>query len=326
MIACVPLSSAFRLEGLALETSNGGEPEMSKKMEKVAVNGSGILGTQNAMMAVYGGYTVKIFDPQADAFSATYNKLKNDLSSKGFTPFIPWDQWEKCKSSVQQAASLDEAVKDAQLVIEAAPENVDLKNKIFAELGRIAPPDAILATNSSSIPVSRMEASSGRPERCLNIHFYFPLQGVNMVDIMGGTKTLPEVFQAGVEWIKSIGCIPLKVNKEILGFCFNRVWRAIKRETLYIWGNGFVDYRDSDRGWMVFTKMNEGPFAIMDKVGLDVVYDIEMVYYKESGDPKDKPPEALLEKIKRGELGVKSGKGFYTYPNPEYLQPGFLKD
>jgi 3-hydroxybutyryl-CoA dehydrogenase len=145
-----------------------------------------------------------------------------------------------------------------------------------------------------------------------------------MVDIMGGTKTLPEVFQTGVDWIKSIGCIPLKVNKEILGFCFNRVWRAIKKETLFMWGNGYVDYRDSDRGWMVFTKMKEGPFAIMDKVGLDVVYDIEMVYYNESKDPKDKPPDALLEKIKRRELGVKSGKGFYTYPDPEYLQPDFL--
>jgi len=298
---------------------------MTKKLEKIAINGSGILGTQIAMMAVYGGCTVKIFDPLADAFMATYNKLKNDLRSKNITPFIPWDSWERCKSAVQQAGSLEEAVKDAQLVIEAAPENVELKNKIFTELGRKAPPDAILATNSSSIPVSRLEASSGRPERCLNIHFYFPLQGVNMVDIMGGTKTLPEVFQAGVDWIKSIGCIALKVNKEILGFCFNRVWRAIKRETLYMWGNGFVDYRDSDRGWMVFTGMNEGPFAIMDKVGLDVVYDIEMVYYKESGDPRDKPPDALLEKVRRGELGVKSGKGFYSYPNPEYLQPDFLK-
>ncbi len=91
-----------------------------------------------------------------------------------------------------------------------------------------------------------------------------------------------------------------------------------------MWGNGFVDYRDSDRGWMVFTKMKEGPFAIMDKVGLDVVYDIEMVYYNESKDPKDKPPDALLEKIKRGELGVKTLKGFYTYPDPEYLKPEFL--
>ncbi len=298
---------------------------MSLKLERVAIIGSGILGTQIALVAAYAGYNVKIFDPREDAFSATYKKIKDDLRSKNITPFIPWDQWERCKSSVQKASSLDEAVKDAHLVIESATENVTLKNEIFAELGKKAPPDAILATNSSSIPVSKMETSSGRPERCLNIHFYFPLQGTNMVDIMGGTKTLPEVFQTGVDWIKSIGCIPLKVNKEILGFCFNRIWRAIKKEALYMWGNGFVDYRDTDRGWMVFTRMTEGPFAIMDKVGLDVVYDIEMVYYNESGDPKDKPPDALLEKIKRGELGVKSGKGFYTYPDPEYLKPGFLK-
>ncbi|HYA41865.1 MAG TPA: 3-hydroxyacyl-CoA dehydrogenase NAD-binding domain-containing protein [Syntrophobacteraceae bacterium] len=298
---------------------------MSEKLKNVAIIGSGWLGAQIALIAAYGGFRVKIFDQLENAFSTTFDKLKKDLISKNISPFIPWDRWEGCRAAVQQAGSLDEAVADAQFVIEAAPENVELKNKIFAELGGKAPPEAIFATNSSSIPVSKLEASSGRPERCLNIHFYFPLQGVNMVDIMGGTKTLPEVFQAGVNWIKSVGFIPLKVNKEILGFCFNRIWRAIKRETLYMWGNGFVDYRDSDRGWMVFTGMNEGPFAIMDKVGLDVVYDIEMVYYNESGDPKDKPPDALFEKVKRGELGVKSGRGFYSYPNPEYLEPDFLK-
>jgi len=114
------------------------------------------------------------------------------------------------------------------------------------------------------------------------------------------------------------------VKKEILGFCFNRVWRAIKKEALYTWGNGFVDFRDVDRAWMVFTGMKEGPFAIMDKVGLDVIHDIEMVYYRDSNDPKDKPPDALLEMIKRGDLGVKSGKGFYTYPDPEFLHTDFM--
>jgi 3-hydroxybutyryl-CoA dehydrogenase len=215
-------------------------------------------------------------------------------------------------------------LQDAELVIEAAPENVDLKNKIFKELGRKAPPKAILATNSSSIPVSRMEISNGRPERCLNIHFYCPVEGVNMVDIMSGTMTLPDVEEKGVPWIRSIGCIPLRVKKEILGFCFNRVWRTIKREALYLWANGFVDFRDTDRAWMVFTKMKEGPLALMDKVGLDVVYEIEMTYYRDSNDPKDRPPDALLEMVRRGELGIKSGKGFYTYPDPEYLQPDFL--
>jgi 3-hydroxybutyryl-CoA dehydrogenase len=220
---------------------------------------------------------------------------------------------------------LGEAVKDADLVIESVPENRELKTAVFKELGEKAAVGAILATNSSSMPVSRFEEVSGRPERCLNIHFYFPLQGVNMVDLMGGTRTLPEVLKKGADWIRSIGFIPLTVNKELLGFCFNRVWRAIKRETLYMWGNGFVDFQDVERAWMVFTGMKEGPFALMDKVGLDVIWDIEMVYYNDSKDPKDHPPQALRDKIERGELGVKSGKGFYTYPSPAFLSPDFLK-
>ncbi len=297
---------------------------MGKPLEKVAVVGTGILGAQIAMLAVHAGYRVKIFDPREEAFIETYNKIQADLKAKDMTPFIPWEDWEACKQAIQRTTELGEAVEEAELVIEAVPENLDLKRQVFRELGQKAPPGAILATNSSSMPVSKFEENSGRPERCLNIHFYFPLQGINMVDIMGGTKTLPEVMQTGIDWIRSIDCIPLTVKKEILGFCFNRVWRAIKREVLYMWGNGFVDFRDVDRAWMVFTGMKEGPFALMDKVGLEVIHDIEMVYYHDSNDPEDKPPDALLEMVKRGDLGVKSGKGFYTYPDPEFLRTGFM--
>jgi 3-hydroxybutyryl-CoA dehydrogenase len=201
---------------------------------------------------------------------------------------------------------------------------VEVKRKVFKQLGENAPAKAIFASNSSSIPVSRMEESSGRPERCINTHFYQPLAGMNITDLMPGTKTLPDVMETGEEWIRSVGCVPLKVKKEILGFCFNSVWRAIKKQSLYMWGNDFVDFRDIDRAWCIFTTMKRGPFGIMDEVGLDTVYNIEMVYYNESKDPKDKPPEALMEKIKKGELGVKSGKGFYAYPNPEFLKPDFL--
>ena len=294
-------------------------------LRKVALVGTGFLGTQIAMLAVNAGYEVMAHDQREGAFEQTCNKILSDLKKKDVTPLIPWEKWESCKRNVQLVMDLGMAVRDADLVIEAVPEDVQLKNEIFAQIGRKAPPRAILATNSSSIPVSKMEASSGRPERCLNIHFYFPLEGVNMVDIMGGTKTLPEVMDRAAAWIRSLGCIPLPVKKEILGFCFNRVWRAIKREALYVWANGFVDFRDVDRAWMVFTKMKEGPFGLMDKVGLDVVYGIETVYYRDSNDPRDRPPDALLAMIKRDELGVKSGKGFYTYPDPEFLQPDFLK-
>jgi 3-hydroxybutyryl-CoA dehydrogenase len=151
-----------------------------------------------------------------------------------------------------------------------------------------------------------------------------PLQGVNLADLMGGTKTLPEVMDKCDEWIRSIGHVPLRVNKETLGFCFNNVWRAIKKQTLYMWANGFVDFRDIDRAWRILWGTKLAPFGLMDTVGLDTVYNIEMVYYNESKDPRDKPPDELMEKIKKGELGVKTGKGFYTYPDPEYLRPDFL--
>jgi 3-hydroxybutyryl-CoA dehydrogenase len=299
---------------------------MAKPFQKVAVVGAGTLGAQIALLAAHAGYSVSVFDQQPGAFDAMIQKLQADLKAKQLTPFIEFDQWDVCRRQIQQFEKLDAAVNAADLVIEAVPENLELKCKVFRQLGAIAPPEAVLATNSSSIPVSHLEQSSGRPERCLNLHFYMALQGMNMADVMGGTHTLPEVMEKGISWVRSLGCIPLTVKKELLGFCFNRVWRAVKREVLYMWANDFVDFRDVDRAWMKFTGREDlpGPFGLMDNVGLDVIYDIEMVYYRNSNDPKDHPPEALKQKIDKGELGVKSGRGFYTYPNPEYLQDDFL--
>jgi len=297
---------------------------MTQKIKKVAVVGTGLLGTQIAMLSGHAGYNVSVYDARGGAFDEAYEKLYADLKAKGFDPFIPWDHWEKSKRAIQFSTNLGEALKEADLVVEAVTEDVELKRQVFKKMGEHAPARAILASNSSSLPISRMEQSSGRPERCINTHFYAPLQGMIMTDLMPGTKTLPEVMKKGEEWIRSLGCIPLTVKKETLGFCFNSVWRAIKKQCLYMWGNDIVDFRDIDRAWRVFTNMKVGPFALMDSVGLDTVYNIELVYYGESKDPKDKPPEALMEKIKKGELGVKSGKGFYEYPNPEFLRPDFL--
>jgi len=296
---------------------------MSKPVEGVAVVGMGTMGTQIAMLAANAGYRVKVFDIRKRAFEET---LQHFRQTNVIESLVPLSRWQACKGKIQQLTDLDEAIRDAELVIEAIPENLDLKRRAFQELGQKAPPQAILATNSSSLPVSRLEESSGRPERCLNLHFYI---GMDMADVMGGTRTLPEVMEKGINWVCSLGCIPLTVKKELLGFCFNRVWRAVKREALHMWANGFVDFRDVDRAWMVFNGMKGGPrpfgpFGLMDQVGLDVIYAIEMVYYRDSGDPKDHPPEALKEKVDKNELGVKTGKGFYSYPDPEYLRADFL--
>ena len=299
---------------------------MNKPFERVAVVGTGTLGAQIAMLASNAGYPVKIFDRQPGAFEAMMDKLRADIEAKQVEPFIPFERWPMCKQQIQQVEALGDAVADADLVIEAVPENIELKCEVFRQLGQLASADAVLATNSSSIPVSRLEQSSARPERCLNLHFYMALQGMTMADVMGGSRTLPEVLEKGVSWVRSLGLIPLRVKKELLGFCFNRVWRAVKREVLYMWANDYVDFRDIDRAWMKFTgqENRQGPFGLMDNVGLDVIYDIEMVYYRSSKDPKDHPPEKLKQMIDRGELGMKTGKGFYTYPDPEYLRDDFL--
>ena len=300
---------------------------MTKPIQKVAVIGAGTLGAQISMLVASKGYDVTVFDKKVGALDASVDKMHADMTNKqADCPLLPLDKWPDCRQQIRQVQEIEDAVKDADLVVEVVPENLELKRAIFQQLGQLTPAEAILATNSSSIPVSRMEESSGRPERCLNTHFYMPLYGINMADVMGSSRTLPEVFDTGASWVRSLGCLPLTVKKELMGFCFNRVWRAVKHEALYMWANDFVDHRDVDRAWMIAYggHKGSGPFGMMDHVGLDVVYDIEMSYYQDSKDPKDHPPEALKQKIDRGELGIKSGKGFYSYPDPEFLRDDFL--
>jgi len=294
---------------------------MNGRIQRLAVVGMGTLGVQIALMAAHYGYEVKAFDPDEKSFERVLKLIQARIGNAGRKTLPPFESLEKSAAMIHRCAKVEEAVADADLVIEAVPEKLDLKRKIFQELDRLAPKHAILATNSSSIPISKIESATNRPEKCLNIHFYSPDLGRNIVDIMGGSKTSEETMRAGKRWIRSVGCVPLPVKKELLGFCFNRIWRAIKRESLHMWAGGHVDFKDIDRGYMIWNGVSQGPFALMDQVGLDVVYGIEMVYYNESKDPKDFPPEALKNMIDRNELGVKTGKGFYTYPNPEYKDP-----
>ncbi|HXZ38290.1 MAG TPA: 3-hydroxyacyl-CoA dehydrogenase NAD-binding domain-containing protein, partial [Thermodesulfobacteriota bacterium] len=222
-------------------------------------------------------------------------------------------------------SELSPALAGADLVIEAVPEVLELKRKVFSELDLLAPPEAILATNSSTMPVSRMEDATRRPEKVLNIHFYPPIEQKNIVDLMGGSRTSREVLEIAEGWIRSLHCLPLKVRKEMLGFCFNRVWHAARLEALKMWAGASVDFMDVDRAWMIFTGMPLGPFAMMDGVGLDVVLQVHRFYYEEYKDPFYKPPEALEKMVERGELGMKTGKGFYTYPGPAFSKADFLK-
>jgi len=298
---------------------------MTNKIAKMAVIGTGVMGTQIAVLSASFGYEVATHDIDQNACGKALEYFNTVVKFSNKKPLLALDEWDKWSKKLNFFRDLGKAVRDADLVIEAAPENLALKREIFKKLDDLAPRHALLATNSSSIPISRIETATRSAERCLNIHFYSLVLGINMAYIMGGTGTTAETIKTATDWVRSIGCVPLTVKKEILGFCFNRVWRAVKKEVLHMWAEGFVDFKDIDRAWMIAYETPQGPFGMMDRVGLDVVYDIEMIYYNETKDPKDHPPEALKAMVERKEFGIKTKRGFYTYPDPEYSRPDFLQ-
>lgn len=273
---------------------------MVKDTKTVAIIGIGNLGKQIAEWSAAHGYDVNIFDINSEGLIKFFDDISKKLKIGG------------ANGEIRQFNSISGAVKDADIVIEAVPEKLELKKQVFKDIDKHAPSHAIIATNSSSIPVSRIENSVKRKDKLLNLHFY-KLPDFPMADIARGTKTSEDTFNMGKNWLESIDITPLILKKECLGFVFNRVWRAIKKECLKIWDGGYADIEDVDKAWKIFTNMKIGPFQLMDIVGLDVVLDIEMMYYKESGYPNDEPPQILKNKVNKGELGVKTGKGFYNY-------------
>lgn len=278
--------------------------KMPEEIKTVGVVGAGTMGKEIGKQAALHGYALRIHDIDPEALKDAEEKI-------GFA--VESEKGEGVLEGVSFHEDLGEAVREADLIIEAVPEDLELKRKVFSRIDGAAPPHAIIATNSSSIPISKIENSVARKDKVLNVHFYQPIQERPMAEIMGGNETSDETLERGKEWIEDLDCEPIVVRKESFGFVFNRIWHAIKRECLEIWSTGVAAPEDVDRAWKIFTGMEFGPFAGMDLVGLDVVYDIEMSYYEETGDPKNKPPEELREKIERGELGLKTGKGFYNW-------------
>ena len=294
-------------------------------IKTVTLIGAGKMGVKIAARAATFGFAARVYDLSKEILEGASDLIGADIQAtcdEGPGKEDP----EKAFPRVSFYEDLNEAVAETDLIIEVVPERLDLKKEIFAELDRVAAEQVIIATNSSSIPVSKIEDAVKRRDKVANIHFYARPTGITpMADLMGGTETSRETLDRGREWIEGMGCLPLVVKKECMGFLFNRIWRAVKRESLRSWADGHADYKDIDRAWKVWSGMVAGPFGMMDFVGLDVVYDIEMSYYLDSNDPTDEPPEALHQMVERGELGRKSGKGFYDLSDPEFLRPEFTQ-
>ena len=209
------------------------------------------------------------------------------------------------------AKALEPAIADTWMVVEAIPERLDLKKSLFRDLDRLTPEDVILASNSSSYPSSQLIDSVTNPSRLVNTHYYMPPEQ-NAVEIMSCGKTSDTVIADLMERFPLYGLVPFHVRRESVGFIFNRIWAAVKRESLEVVEEGVSTPAEVDRIFQVLLGAHGGPFRLMDKVGLDVVLDIEEHYAAVHPELPVGPRQMLRKYIAEGRLGMKTGKGFYS--------------
>jgi 3-hydroxybutyryl-CoA dehydrogenase len=270
----------------------------------MAIIGAGTLGRRIALMLATQGGEVHIFDVVAEQRAAAVAYVERELPA--VVEHVPGG----APGRVIASPELTEAVAGAWLVVECLPERLELKREMFAELDRLAPPDAILATNSSSYPSSQVIDGVSRPERVVNTHFYMPPVSI-AVEVMSCGRTDERVIETLMETLPAFGVVPFRVRRESVGFIYNRIWAAIKREALSVLAEGVATPEEVDRIFELTLGARRGPFRAMDHVGLDVVLDIEEHYAAVREGIPEAPRRLLREYLDEGRLGVKSGGGFY---------------
>lgn len=276
----------------------------------MAVVGAGTLGQRIALMFATGGGEVRVFDKAPEQREAARRFVEAELPAllertPGGSP-----------GRIVESHDLAHAVAGAWLVVESLPERLELKEAMFSELDGLTPADTILATNSSSYPSSQMIGGVSRPERVVNTHFYMPPDR-NAVEVMSCGRTDEAVIDLLMAVLPDFGLVPFRVRGESVGFIFNRIWAAMKREALAVVAEGVATPEEVDRIYQLALGTRLGLFRAMDRTGLDVILDIEEHYAAERAGIPDGPRRLLREYIEQGRLGVKSGIGFYS----DYQEP-----
>ena len=295
----------------------------SECLANVGIAGAGTQGSQIALRCMLGGRRTRLFDVSSaqldDALLKVRRWLDERVTKGELTPEEAQSSWAR----IHRCDTLAECVADADVVIEAVPEKLELKRAVWNEIDGLAPTKTILTTNSSSLRSSVIGRDVQRKGKTFNLNFGQPAED-DHVEVMWNAHTSAETKEAVLSFLSSLGFVPLVTHKEISGFSLNRIWRAVKKESLHLVDQGYCDFQDIDRGSILIFGWSQGPFQLMDAIGLDVIRDIELSYYEESGDESDRPRELLEDLVAKGHLGVKTGRGFYSYPHPEFEQPGWL--
>lgn len=281
----------------------------------IAVIGAGVMGTKVAWASARAGIPTALFDAEPGKAAAS-RALALTWGTAAEQAAVA-----RCLTPQQD---LDSALAGAQLAFENVPEDLALKQSVLADLGRRLAPEAMMGSNASSLTCSPLAEASGRPARFFNMNFTDP-RDQRLVEVMLSPASDPEALTFARDWAQAIGMIPLHCRKEQMGYSFNRLWRAIKKEVLRQIEEGYATPEDIDRAWMLTFGTPMGPCGMMDEIGLPSIAKVELQYALASGDPKDKAPPFLERMIAEGRLGARSGKGFYEHPDPAYRRPGWLE-
>lgn len=285
---------------------------MTQVKRNVAVIGSGTMGSQIAMVTALAGYDVMLQDIAAESLEKAEAMLRKRMERNVEKGRITQVEVNRAFERLVFTTELNK-VADAELVIEAIVENIDIKRELFKQLSDITANETILATNSSTIVSSKLADVVTNPSRVCNIHFFNPALVMEMVEVVKGPHTSDEVAEKAIDFVRSIGKTPVLLRKEISGFIANRILGKVFDEAVFLYDNGYASHEEIDLICKKALNHPIGPFELLDLVGIDVSYNARVQRYKESGDEADKPAKLLREKVEKGELGRKTGKGFYTY-------------
>ncbi|HLO82154.1 MAG TPA: 3-hydroxybutyryl-CoA dehydrogenase [Chitinophagaceae bacterium] len=281
-------------------------------MKSIAVIGAGTMGNGIAHVFAQYGFTVALIDvsvPQLDKALATINKNFDRQVSKGT---VTAEQKEHAIRNITTYSSIQAGIHAADLVIEAATENVDVKLKIFKEIDEYAAASAILATNTSSISITKIASVTKRPERVIGMHFMNPVPVMKLAEIINGYATDKIVTNAVVEATKKLEKVPCVVN-DYPGFVANRILMPMINEAIYTYYEGVAGKEEIDTVMKLGMAHPMGPLQLADFIGLDVCLAILRVLHEGFGNPKYAPCPLLVNMVTAGKLGVKSKEGFYTY-------------